>query len=208
MKQLKFIHITKCAGTSIEDIGIENNILWGRFHQEYGNWHEIFQNKSEKLKCKYDWFVIVRNPYERLISEFYCKWGGVGNLNDISYFDEAKFNKYVKTCILNRKESDRSPGTKMKVGHYVEQYKYKDPNANIHIIHFENIESEFNELMKKYKLNIKLNKTNNKCKHNKKFTVKSFNTELIKLINKIYYKDFITFNYTMKPRLQGRPFLL
>ena len=45
MKQLKFIHITKCAGTSIEDIGIENNILWGRFHTEYGNWHEIFKNK-------------------------------------------------------------------------------------------------------------------------------------------------------------------
>ncbi len=28
-KPLKFIHITKTAGTSIENIGKENNILWG-----------------------------------------------------------------------------------------------------------------------------------------------------------------------------------
>tara|TARA_A100001015_G_C14837396_1_gene651048 strand:- start:744 stop:845 length:102 start_codon:yes stop_codon:yes gene_type:complete len=28
MKELKFIHITKCAGTSIENIGYENQIRW------------------------------------------------------------------------------------------------------------------------------------------------------------------------------------
>ena len=74
MKELKFIHITKCAGTSIENIGKRHNILWGKFHKEYGWWHGIFQNKSLEMKLKYEWFIIVRNPYERLISEFYCKW--------------------------------------------------------------------------------------------------------------------------------------
>ena len=34
-KPLKLIHITKCAGTSIEDIGKENGLLWGRFDKEY-----------------------------------------------------------------------------------------------------------------------------------------------------------------------------
>ena len=28
-KNLKFIHITKCAGTFIEEIGREKNIKWG-----------------------------------------------------------------------------------------------------------------------------------------------------------------------------------
>ena len=40
----------------------------------WSQWHEIFVNKP-MLKTKYDWFTVVRNPYERVISEFYCKWG-------------------------------------------------------------------------------------------------------------------------------------
>ena len=96
MKILKFIHITKCAGTSIEDVGKENNILWGRFHKEYGWWHEIFINKSKELKLKYDWFVVIRNPYERLISEFYCKWGGIGTHHNIDNINEKEFNLYIK----------------------------------------------------------------------------------------------------------------
>ena len=190
MKQLKFIHITKCAGTTIENLGKEKNILWGRFHEEYGWWHEIFQNKRLDLKLKYDWFVVVRNPYERLISEFYCKWGGVGKLDNIDHIDEKKFNLYIKKRILNRARH-----TNDDRGHYIEQYKYIDQNLFIHIIKFENIEFEFNELMKKYKLDIVLNKKNNTCKHKKRFTIKSFTPELIKLINEIYHKDFITFGY-------------
>ena len=49
--------------------------------------------------------------------------------------------------------------------------------------------------MKKYKLNIVLNKKSNANKHKKKFTVKSFTPELIKLINKVYHKDFLMFGY-------------
>ena len=186
MKELKFIHITKCAGTTIENLGKNNNILWGRFHKEYGRWHEIFPNKSQKLKLKYDWFVIVRNPYECFISEFYCKWGGIGNRDNIDHINEKKFNLYIKKHILNRNH---------KGAHYTEQYKYIDQNIFIHIIKYENIEFEFNELMKKYKLDIVLNQKNNTSRHKKRFNVKSFTPEIIKLINKIYHKDFITFGY-------------
>jgi len=188
MKELKFIHITKCCGTTIENIGKENNILWGRFHhKEYGWWHEIFSNKSDKLKQKYDWFMVVRNPYERLISEFYCIWGGLGRRKNINHTDEKEFNGYIKTKILNRE--------KRRGHHYTEQYKYLDENINIHILHFENIELEFNKLMEKYKLDIKLNRRDNSAKNVKKFTVKSFTPELIELINKVYHEDFIKFGY-------------
>ena len=186
LKQLKFIHITKCAGTTIENIGKKKNILWGRFHNEYGWWHEIFPNKSKKLKLKYDWFVIVRNPYERIISEFYCKWGGIGYFKNIYHFNEKKFNIYLKQRILNRSKTG---------DHYTEQYKYIDESQYIHIIKFENIKVEFNELMKKYKLDIVLNEKNNESAFTKKFTVKSLTPELIKLINKIYHNDFIKFGY-------------
>ena len=189
-KQLKFIHITKCAGTSIENIGKENNILWGRFHKEYGgNWHEFFSDKPRQLKIKYDWFTVVRNPYERLISEFYCKWWverqGFHTV-DYNSFSKDEFNSHVKDNILNRSKTG---------DHYGEQYKYIDENAVIHILHFENIELEFNELMRKYKLDIKLNRKDNQSISVKKFTVESFTPELIKLINEVYHKDFVTFNY-------------
>jgi hypothetical protein len=186
MKALKFIHITKNAGTTIEDIGKHHKILWGRFHKEYGGWHKLFPNKSTKIKLKYDWFMIVRNPYERLISEFYCKWGGIGKLKNIRHIDKKKFNSYIKTKILNRK----SEGT-----HYTEQYKYIDKRTRIHILYFENIKVEFNKLMKKYNLNITLNQRANRSKFIKKFNIHSFSPELIKLINIIYHKDFITFGY-------------
>jgi len=186
--QLKFIHITKCAGTSIENIGKQNNILWGRFHKEYGSWHEFFPNKTKQLKLEYDWFTVVRNPYERLISEFYCKWWGINRhgKKDPNHVNEEEFNSHTKSQILSRSQ----------VGdHYSEQYRYIDENAVIHILHFENIELEFNELMKKYKLDIKLNRKDNQATSVKKFTIESFTPELIKLINEVYHKDFITFDY-------------
>ena len=73
MKELKFIHITKCAGTFIEQVGKANNIDWGLYHYktgEYGHWHQPFSKKPTHLKEKYDWFVIVRNPYTRIISSY------------------------------------------------------------------------------------------------------------------------------------------
>jgi len=194
MKELKFIHITKCAGTAVEDIGKQNNLLWGRHHLEYecngttscAWWHEVFPNKSDKLKLKYDWFMVVRNPYERIISEFYCNWVGVGKLENIDHIDEKEFNLWIKKGILNRSNSG---------DHYTEQYKYIDPNIPIHIIHFENIEYEFNELMKKYKLDITLSKKKNESKFEKNFNIQSLSSEVIELINDIYHQDFIKFGY-------------
>ena len=51
-----------------------------------------------------------------------------------------------------------------------EQYKYLDDDYKIHIIKFENLEEEFHNLMKKYNLDIKLNRHKNKSE-NKKFKV-------------------------------------
>lgn len=70
-QELKFIHVPKNAGLSIEQIGLNNNILWGRSHSEkgdYGYYHESFFAKREEMKRKYDWFMVCRNPYDRVLS--------------------------------------------------------------------------------------------------------------------------------------------
>jgi hypothetical protein len=186
MKELKFIHITKTGGTSIEDIGIKNNIRWGRFHKKYGYWHKFFPDKNKLLKLKYDWFVVVRNPYDRILSEYYCKWGGIGNM-DISNNIIDDMNKFLIDKINNRS---------IIGDHYSEQYKYidNDNNIKIHILKFENLKEEFDLLMKTYNINLTLDIVNNKSQ-NKIFTINDFSDELINLINIVYEKDFEMFNY-------------
>ena len=192
MKELKFIHITKCAGTFIENIGKSKNIDWGKNHfltGEYGHWHQPFLNKSIELKKKYDWFIIVRNPYTRILSEYYCQWGGISRKN-INHSKE-EFNKFLIDKINKKPDY-----------HYYEQYRYIDNVAVINIIKFENLNEELKILFEKYKIDIDLNeykKENTKEEKNKqiKFTINDFNYELITLINNVYKKDFELFGYEM-----------
>lgn len=193
-KDLKFIHITKCAGTFIEDIGLDNGYNWGRHHKEYGWWHDIFKKKAKELRDKYDWFVVVRNPYNRILSEYYCQWGGIGKKNLLHTKDE--FNNFLIRKIQKKSDS---------IGHhYTEQYKYIDNESKITIIKFENLTKELNDLFKLYNINIDTNnykKTNTKEeKNNNKllFTIKDFSKELISLINNVYKKDFELFGYEIK----------
>lgn len=197
-KELKFIHITKCAGTFIEKIGYKNKIMWGRYHTEYGWWHECFINKSNELKNKYDWFVIVRNPYERILSEYYCSNGGIGNKNIMH--TKKEFNEYLINKILNRELTNNYD----EKDHYREQYKYIDTNTVIHIIKKENMYIVLKKLFNDYNIPINIdryikNKINNKEIINNKcpFTINDFEPELIELINKVYEKDFITFGYNI-----------
>lgn len=189
MKQLKFIHITKCAGMTIENLGKEKKIKWGMFHsKEYGHHHQPFSKKPLELKQKYDWFMVVRNPYTRLVSEFYCLWGGYRGKHD--RLNEKQFNEFIKKRVLSRNKNDRY--------HYVEQNKYLDKSSKIHVIKFENLEEEFNALMEKYGLDIKMNRHDNASKKKKrKFSIESFTPEVIQLINKAYAKDFKKFGYEM-----------
>jgi hypothetical protein len=188
LKELKFIHITKNAGTSIEEAGIKHKIEWGKFHKEYGWYHKPFSKIDKKLQDKYDWFVVVRNPYARMLSEFYCMWGGVYNYYTIT---KDYMNTFLIYRIKNIDESDNKC-------HYVEQYKYiygDNITCKIHILYFEKLEEHFNNLMKKYGLeHIKLEKTNTKPIAIP-FTINDFSDELIELINNVYDNDFKLFGY-------------
>jgi hypothetical protein len=199
-KELKFIHITKCAGSYIEELGKKNNIMWGQYHKEYGFWHNFFPNINNEIKNKYDWFMVVRNPYTRILSEYYCEWGGIGKKN-INHTEEEMNNYLINKIKKEKKEKkEKEPG----YGHYLEQYKYLDDEINIHIIKFENLIEELTNLFKEYNINIKLEekkintKEMNSYDNEIKFTLKDFSKELIDLINNVYDKDFELFNYQKK----------
>ena len=191
-KELKFIHITKTAGSSIETVGLEKNKRWGINHKEYGFWHEIFPNKSKSLKEKYDWFMVVRNPYKRILSEYHFL-AGIFNYNHTC----EDFNNFVRKWATNASHDIESHHMYGRRGgdHFTEQYKYLDPNINIHVLKFENIEEEFNNLMNLYNYNIVLNKRVQVSKQI--FTLKDFSDKTIKLIQTIYKKDFEIFDYPL-----------
>lgn len=181
MKKLKFIHITKSAGTSIENSAKAKNIEWGRFDLYYQSiakhgewWYKVITKNSN-----YDWFMVARNPYDRLLSEFHYE--------SIENCDKKMFNDFIKEKIMNLDLNKH-------YGYYIPQYLHLQDDVKIHVLKFENIHKEFETLMEEYNLTIKLDNINNYI--DKKFGIMDFDSESIKLINKVYNKDFKIFGYT------------
>ena len=199
-KELKFIHITKTGGTSIELAGLAKGLKWGKFDTQYrpstqfrgAFWHIPFSHLPSELKSQYDWFMVVRNPYERILSEYYCQWGGVGKLN-ITH-TQRRFNAFISRRI--RARGDRSQG------HYIEQVKYLDTNTTQHVLRYEELPHAFDALMKKYGINVRLRRVHN-ARVPGKFTTAHFSAELVKLIKKVYARDFEEFGYD--PEQRGGP---
>ena len=190
MKKLGFIHITKCAGTSIEDMGKQDKQKWGRFDKEYGFHHRLFNKVPKSVRQSKDWFEVVRNPYDRILSEYYCKYGGINNptLKNKPNHNKQGFNEYIRNKINKRS----------KIGnHYTEQYKYFEgvPETKVQVIKMENLNNGLNKLFKKYNLNIKIPLKKSNVGKKGRFTVKDFDNETLHLINEVYDKDFKTLKY-------------
>jgi hypothetical protein len=190
MKELKFIHITKTAGTSIENQGQTKNINWGRFHKEYKWWHEVFQYKSTELKKKYDWFMVVRNPFDRIVSEFYCKWGGPNNPLE---YTKQEFNDFIVKRITGNILPNQFWAESEVGGHYTPQFLYLDKTTNIHILKFENLKEDFDKLMEQYNIDLQLTLKDNSS--NKIFSTDDLFDNTKNIIRDIYKEDFEIFNY-------------
>jgi hypothetical protein len=184
-KELKFIHITKCAGSSIEEIGKKHGLQWGKYDTEYSNvdggWHTIFPSIHPVSIEKYDWFMVVRNPYTRILSEY--AW-------ELKEYSIPKHTKEQMNAFL----MDRIKNRDRRGWHYTEQSAYFHPSKTIHILHFENLQHEFHALMRRYnKPHIRLDMQENVTK--KTFTEKDFSKELLDLIHTVYHTDFERFHY-------------
>lgn len=188
--KLKFIHITKTAGTSIEEIGLKKCYMWGKYDRtystKYSGWHDPFINKPLDYKKKYDWFLVVRCPYSRIVSEFnFCN-----KVLNLKLSCVSEINQYIINQISNYSKCE------LKY-HFYPQWLYYDTKNNIKttILKFENLETDFNNLMKEYSLDLKLDIHEQKSE--KVFTVDDLSNETIELINKVYSKDFALFAYKM-----------
>jgi hypothetical protein len=212
MKPLKFVHIPKCAGTSIEYIGKEKGLLWGIYDRELNRKELAFKTLPvchtplsyfidiqfvKDYLDKYDLFAVVRNPYTRCISTYFFN-------NRKGYYENnytiENMNKFIKENLYENNYS--------YYGHFIPQYKFIYDQSNQivkHILKFENINNEFIDLMKLYNLidltldNIFMRSTKNSIDKwddfQKLYNVTNLYPETIDNINKFYHLDFIYFNY-------------
>ena len=195
VKKLMFIHIPKTAGTSVEAYGKKNKIKWGR-HIKYPRpikkintpyWHippKYFKKQNSPYKDK-KLFAIVRNPYDRIVSEYkyrkeiFTKNKKKTNKNDLNKFIHGIESKYKKNkfCLD---------------GHLIPQNEFIDSNTIV--LKLENLDKEFPKLMKEYGYPEEI--LPKSYKTSKNVSKKDLDKKSINIINKIYHQDFKDLGYT------------
>ena len=156
-------------------------MFWGQHHREYGRVHEYFFRKPKELRDKYDWFMVCRNPYDYMISNYYqyCKWKGLTATND---------PKHLNEIIQAQIQQPNAFG-----GFFSHQHKFLDATSKIDVLRFESLEEDFDDLMKRYGIDAKLEHHNKT--ENKQLSRTDLFPETIRFIQTIFHDDFQTFGY-------------
>jgi len=218
MNRLELVHITKTGGSSVEAAAAKAGVIWGVCHflkiEEVGCMQPDIKGYRQAvapgtgithttpwhLPPRYDLnhptyldgaktFAIIRNPYTRVVSEYYCPWFGYKG-DDIN--NPEHLNEFIQTYT-------KTAGTDI---HFMQQFKYifnEDGERTVdHLVRFENMSEEFPALMKQYGYeDIKLSHINGAKGHGKHLGLKDLNDRTIELINKHYENDFVLFGYKM-----------
>jgi hypothetical protein len=188
-KQLKFIHIPKTGGSAIEKMGMSKGYRWGQFHGEYNKivkWelhhpcHRFISIYDESFIKKYDWFIIMRNPIDIIVSAVHSPWAHGPGPKILQSFTVHDFNEYIKYRILSR---DLYSGDS-----FSPQHLYFTDKSKLTVLKYERLEEDFNKLMIEYNLPVRyINKFVNKSP--KKFSKDDINKENKQLIKQAYQKD-------------------
>ena len=219
--KLEFLHITKTGGSAIEKAAASQaGIAWGACHYNHGlfkqsgcPWPPNLENKI-RLKQNHPFstpqlskwhvplqylqpypfqsdtkiFTVVRNPYDRAVSLYYCPWAGYKgpDADDVNHF-----NAWIQGRIKKQEGILLTPQS---------MYVFDEEHQRMvdHIIQYERLSEEFNQLMQEYNIPVTLPHQ----KHNagtttgtKRFTKNNLTSETIALINEVYRDDFDNFGY-------------
>ena len=141
---------------------------------------------------QYNTFVVVRDPYARCLSEFYCRWGNPKGYRT-KYATKEAFNVAFRKILLASRANPL-------VHHWRPQHEYvfgKDGKQVVtHILRLEKLAPMFSVLMRRYGLPVRLRSHLNK-RQIYQYTKTDFDAQSKTLIQKIYAKDFALFEYSM-----------
>jgi chondroitin 4-sulfotransferase 11 len=195
-KKFAFVHIPKCAGTFVENYfnlkrlenfyGVDSLIKGMMFSPQ----HYTFSMLNEKVDLTdYYTFSFVRDPYDRVVSEYF--W----NQNKSS--GKIKRSELVEDFVV----WFDGYYSKINSDHKLQQHKFIcDENGKILVNKLgrvENFEQDFREIVSKIsgvKCEEKFFKDTSKTTQYRSSYMKG---KIVEQINEIYKKDFELFDYDM-----------
>lgn len=166
-------------------------------------WHTppvLFTN-STNFPNPYDnsvLFTVIRNPYTRMISEYYCRWVGDHKKGE----NARSINKYIQET-LSRYLQRTKDGNLTSESHFIPQSKYIFANIQErpisqtidHVLFYEDLENEFNFLMDQYGIPAELLSVNEGQGGSGRVGIEGLSAASISLINFVYSDDFEYLGY-------------
>lgn len=162
MKPLRFIHIPKNAGTAIEAAGEAMGHQWGAKDQalwddllfsderlkahhaiQHLPWTVISEKPRNQLLRKADWFAVVRHPQERVVSEFFCRFGNWGDRRPERMNAVIRKNLVLLIC-------GRANDIKGGPGHWLPQADFTHPGGRRvarYVLAFSHLQEEWQLMM-------------------------------------------------------------
>jgi len=181
-RRLGFFHIPKTAGTAVEVAAWKRKLAWGscRFShprkrhscmyplgadwpEHIGWWHlprQFFPLLTIDPYQGEELFAIVRDSYDRMVSEFYY----ICTLQVYSWrpnqcdrrrlFDRKYMNRWLRKKLINAATSRRWSGYLRDNGHFTPQYEFivgpNEVRIVDHVITLESIGATFHHLMRAF----------------------------------------------------------
>jgi hypothetical protein len=195
---LFFIHIPKCAGTTIEKaLGMQKEEFFfskNRFNTLFKVSPQHFTYKNLKIICnldKFKLFTVVRNPYDRIVSEYkYIQneeneyWEDFKNINFDSFIEKIfLLDELKRWCLFD--------------SHFDLQYNFIEDGENlIKLFKYENLQEAFDWLNSLTDSTITFPHERNSEKMHYSFYYKYKKT--IDIVSEFYKKDLEYFNYSFE----------
>lgn len=222
-RQLELIHIPRTGGTTIEDCTKDESSgehRWGVLNPAIAGQHKGIlscygQHIPPNLLDFYagkETFCVVRDPYERLVSQFGFASAFFPKENDCSV---DGMNKYLLTELQVLKTNPEKDDC-----HLLPQSAYvwgwdkatrsvsrASKNCK-HVLRFEHLHSEFNKLMAEkgypYRLGGKRNLNTKSPSNCSKLSADNLSKEVIELATEIYREDFELLGLKARQHPSGR----
>lgn len=240
-RKLIYVHIPKTAGTTIEEVGaLQAKQPWGSclfnhkpirhtknnrrlckypagqflWPTNIGYWHlptQMYPMMGTNPYENADLFAVVRDPDERLLSEFYyiCRrkasinWHGSA-CNKTRVFEPEYMNNWLQQKLNHLPVSGLSHKEYLhENGHFTPQYDFIVSSGDIRIVDYvlrmDNLQSEFPAMMKAYGIDAKMPENRrNAARNSTDLEATHFDKKTEALVHKIYEHDFELLQSTAK----------